>query len=790
MGKRRTEFEHKDPRAMNDDDDEEDEDDLIIEETPSKEQLESIKQRKKLVPKRKLASGGAASTITSSITNNSPFASLKPFPISSTTTTTSSLSNSNEDSEKPSIFAGFKGFSGFKPLPLQTSSTTTATATQQQPLSTITNSETMSLSSSSSTLKPFSFTATTTTTTTTTTPSVSLFSNGFNSTSATTANNGPTTTLTSTTTTTPISTDINKNGSKSSGEEEKKSESSSSKNINDMEMRFIVGLNELYQRCYGDSLPKRQYKLPADALSGGDSAYTNGSSSIDQAEAKYASLLAELNRNCSKWISKHVEESPFVILTPVFVDYFNYLILLEKSFFPDTFKQQPTTTSTTTTTASSLPSTTTTKSSSSTVLNGESNSNTTPFSFSNYLNGHKENSSEQTFKAPSEKKSIIDFSATTTANKEPSSEFKFTGMPALTTTATTPSTTSFKFGLANATASVSETTASPTKTLSVTPLNTQNKPQLNLPSDITPKSILTENEPKKDTTTAALFKFGSDSNKTDLSTSSTLLGSKPSETASTIFKPFTMSTQSPFSSLVSSSSSSSNTTQNQPAATTTTTTTTPSSIFSFGSGNNQPATTTASPFANLQAGGLAAKSSTLFPSSGGIFSGFSTGGTSILGGGGILGGAGATTQSADAEGGDDEKEEYQPPKPESSDVKEEGSVFTKRCKLYYFSDKEKKFTDRGIGNLFLKPTPPKEGAEPSYQLIVRADNKLAQILLNVKLSKVFPVSRDGPKDISYLCLPNPPIQNVDSNVPCKFLFKVKTEQDAAELLEKLNEYKK
>lgn len=31
MGKRRTEFEHKDPRTMNDDDDEEDEDDLIIE---------------------------------------------------------------------------------------------------------------------------------------------------------------------------------------------------------------------------------------------------------------------------------------------------------------------------------------------------------------------------------------------------------------------------------------------------------------------------------------------------------------------------------------------------------------------------------------------------------------------------------------------------------------------------------------------------------------------------------------------------------------------------------------
>ena len=85
--------------------------------------------------------------------------------------------------------------------------------------------------------------------------------------------------------------------------------------------------------------------------------------------------MAELNRNCSKWISKHVEESPFVILTPVFVDYFNYLILLEKSFFPDTFNNnnnnKPQTTPTTT------------SSKSSTLLNGDNNS-------SNYLNGHKE----------------------------------------------------------------------------------------------------------------------------------------------------------------------------------------------------------------------------------------------------------------------------------------------------------------------------------------------------------------------------------------------------------------
>jgi hypothetical protein len=75
-------------------------------------------------------------------------------------------------------------------------------------------------------------------------------------------------------------------------------------------------------------------------------------------------------------------------------------------------------------------------------------------------------------------------------------------------------------------------------------------------------------------------------------------------------------------------------------------------------------------------------------------------------------------------------------------------------------------------------------------MIVRADNKLANILLNVKLNKSLPISQVGPKDVSYLCMPNPPIANVSSNVPCKFLFKVKTQEDASELFAKLNEYKR
>ena len=109
-----------------------------------------------------------------------------------------------------------------------------------------------------------------------------------------------------------------------------------------------------------------------------------------------------------------------------------------------------------------------------------------------------------------------------------------------------------------------------------------------------------------------------------------------------------------------------------------------------------------------------------------------------------------------------------------------------RIKMFYFNEKEKKFSDRGVGNLFIKPINDGE----STQLIIRADNKLANILLNVKLSKILPIGKLGAKDISYLSIPNPPIPNVPSDVPCKFLFRVKTEEDANELFDKLNEYKK
>lgn len=258
--------------------------------------------------------------------------------------------------------------------------------------------------------------------------------------------------------------------------------------------------------------------------------------------------------------------------------------------------------------------------------------------------------------------------------------------------------------------------------------------------------------------------------------------SKPKPTESSIFKGFT-------------AFPTSTTSTSTPNSTTTTTTTTSASTFgaittpastttsifsSFGS-----TTTTSAPFSfgtNLTAN----KSSIFGSTTLGTGDSKSIFGSSTFGSSNLTPFGSAPIQASTEGGGDAEDEPYEPPKPETSDTKEEGAVFTKRCKLFYFSDKEKKFCDRGIGNLFIKPINNGE----STQLIVRADTKLATLLLNVKLSKVLPVNKVGAKDVSYLCVPNPPIPNVDDKAPCKFLFKVKTEDDAQELFDKLNEYKR
>lgn len=551
----------------------------------------------------------------------------------------------------------------------------------------------------------------------------------------------------------------------------------------------------MYERCYGAN--KRSYKLPFEALD------ESGESS-DQ-ETKYACLLAELNRHISKWITKHVEESPLVLLTPVFVDYFNYLILLEKHFFPGSFKENEkiSESSDKLTNGTKLP------------VNG--------------MNGHKDSAERPDViieDKAKENQDVVD------ASKKIA--FKSANLPFTPISLDTNKKEEFKFGSIASSdeekSSFFKKTTMETKEIEKTPTFTNQITFAKMPTNFETTSKTAQDQ--KTETSQSKTLFGSFSEKVQSSTSlfsfssnnSTVSGNietkndvnsekkeeKKGEDESKKFS-FTPTTGGFFSTLKKNENESvekKEETKSNEESKKFSFGQTPGGIFSSlkkseeasEESKEKPSDTssskllTATPFSFSTTPLTGApKSFFSFTSSEkpSIFSSTSQSGepksifgsTPISFGSGVSFGSAAPAASGDAEG---EEEPYEPPKPESSNVKEEGSVYEKRMKLYYFSEKEKKFVDRGIGNLFIKPT--KDGE--STQLIIRADTTLANILLNVKLSKVFPISKMGPKDVSYLCVPNPEIPGVSNTSPCKFLFKVKTPEDADELLEKLNEYKK
>lgn len=51
------------------------------------------------------------------------------------------------------------------------------------------------------------------------------------------------------------------------------------------------------------------------------------------------------------------------------------------------------------------------------------------------------------------------------------------------------------------------------------------------------------------------------------------------------------------------------------------------------------------------------------------------------------------------------------------------------------------------------------------------------------------IKKENKTSISFICIPNPPIPKQDDKKPCRFLVKVKTENDANELFEKLDTMK-
>ncbi|KAM7540119.1 hypothetical protein Aperf_G00000040430 [Anoplocephala perfoliata] len=140
---------------------------------------------------------------------------------------------------------------------------------------------------------------------------------------------------------------------------------------------------------------------------------------------------------------------------------------------------------------------------------------------------------------------------------------------------------------------------------------------------------------------------------------------------------------------------------------------------------------------------------------------------------------------------EEDEEEFVPPKPEVKEIKEEGSVCTVRCKLFYKKDDQ--WVERGLGNLHIIPS-----GDEKFQLLVRANTNLGNILLNIMVNKDIPMQLQK-NNVVFACVPSPPLMSApkpkegeDANSPPRpvpMLIRVKTPEMAEALLAEINKHR-
>ncbi|XP_026746733.1 nuclear pore complex protein Nup50-like [Trichoplusia ni] len=201
---------------------------------------------------------------------------------------------------------------------------------------------------------------------------------------------------------------------------------------------------------------------------------------------------------------------------------------------------------------------------------------------------------------------------------------------------------------------------------------------------------------------------------------------------------------------------------------TSSTITTSSAGFSFGAitSSTGSATTSSSPFSFATTTSTASTNGTAAPFSFGIGKPFSFN-------------SNIKQNTENTEEKNDNEDEDTPPKVEFTPVVEENSVFEKRCKV--FVKKDGNFVDKGVGTLYIK----KIEETGKHQLLIRANTNLGTILVNMILASAIPTQRMGKNNVMFVCIPTP-----DSKPPpTPILIRVKTTEEADQLLETLNKYK-
>lgn len=127
--------------------------------------------------------------------------------------------------------------------------------------------------------------------------------------------------------------------------------------------------------------------------------------------------------------------------------------------------------------------------------------------------------------------------------------------------------------------------------------------------------------------------------------------------------------------------------------------------------------------------------------------------------------------------GENDNDDDQPPKIDYVPPTEEGSVFSKKCKI--FIKKDTAFTDRGVATLHIKIVEDKK----KIQVMARANTPLGTVLLNVLLTPSFPLQKMKKNNILMICLPTPDAQPPPTSV----LIRLQSEDIVDEVL---NEIKK
>merc|ERR1711962_331122 len=122
-----------------------------------------------------------------------------------------------------------------------------------------------------------------------------------------------------------------------------------------------------------------------------------------------------------------------------------------------------------------------------------------------------------------------------------------------------------------------------------------------------------------------------------------------------------------------------------------------------------------------------------------------------------------------------EDEEYVPPVAETKEFDDaKDALYQKKSKIFYLKDGN--YKEIGVGLLFIKPL-----ENDKASILVRADNTLGNILLNVAIPPSPAPVKQGKNNCLLPVVLNPPIEGVEGAVP--LLIRVKTSDDADELIE-------